>query len=379
MFGSGVKLQSLEARMASVGGPTRGFDYLRIVLALGVVYWHAVLVSYGVDATIAAREIVWARPLHNAILPMFFALSGFLVTGSLLRVSLPQFVALRALRILPALSVEVTISAIILGAVFTTLPLGTYFTSSQFAGYFLNIVGEIHYTLPGVFQANPFPDNVNTQLWTIPFELACYLALLVLSLFRVIKLRWAFLLGLIAGTAGTIGYDALMHPVSDGHDGRLLVMSFLAGVVVYLFRDKLAFDWRLALVSALVSVILLTVHSTIYLSALPLAYLTAYLGLTHPPKSFLTAGGDYSYGIYLFSVPIQQAVAQYAWAREWWINLAIALPISIFFAVLSWHLVEKRALNQKKRVLKAVARAEQHIAGMFPSPKRPMTSQQPAE
>lgn len=361
MFGSFAKSQTLEARMASLKGPSSGFDYLRIVLALGVVVWHAILVSYGVETTIAARETIWARPLHNAILPMFFALSGFLVTGSLFRVSLGQFVALRVLRIIPALSVEVTLSALILGTLFTTLPLGLYFTNGEFASYFLNIIGEIHYTLPGVFENNPFPTNVNTQLWTIPFELACYAALLTLSVLRVIKLRWAMLFGLVAGTIGTMAIDRFFPSVATGHDGRLLVISFLAGVTVYLFRDKLLFDGRIAALAALVSTVLLTAHSTIYLSALPLAYVTAYLGLTSPPKSFLTRNGDYSYGLYLFSVPIQQAVAQYEWAREWWINLAIALPLSVLFAVLSWRLVEKPALDQKKNVLTAVAHMEARV------------------
>ena len=51
---------------------------------------------------------------------MFFALSGFLVTGSALRTGrLVPFLGLRVLRLLPALFVEVTLSAIILGGIFT--------------------------------------------------------------------------------------------------------------------------------------------------------------------------------------------------------------------------------------------------------------------
>src|ERR1700691_2724048 len=88
--------ETLEARMNA--GRTPGFDYLRIGLAVGVVCVHSVVTSYG-----PAGEGIWSgplRPLVAAILPMFFALSGFLVTGSLLRAkTLTEFVTLRGLRL----------------------------------------------------------------------------------------------------------------------------------------------------------------------------------------------------------------------------------------------------------------------------------------
>ena len=112
------------------GGFTTGFDYLRIGLALAVLVWHSFILSAGSGALYRAAWGGSFRFLLAIILPMFFALSGFLVAGSLERTRVPQFVVLRALRLVPALAVEVTLSALILGAVFTTLPLGQYFTES---------------------------------------------------------------------------------------------------------------------------------------------------------------------------------------------------------------------------------------------------------
>ena len=48
-------------------------------------------------------------------------------------------------------------------------------------GNFGNLIGDIHYVLPGVFNANPYPQVVGSQLWTIPFELMCYLTLTVIA------------------------------------------------------------------------------------------------------------------------------------------------------------------------------------------------------
>ena len=104
------------------------------------------------------------------LLPAFFAVSGFLVMGSAVRTgSLSTFLSFRALRILPALSTEVAIGAILIGGIWTTLPAREYFLDPGFWRYFRNIVGNIIFYLPGVFKSNP-TEIVNGSLWTIPPE-----------------------------------------------------------------------------------------------------------------------------------------------------------------------------------------------------------------
>ena len=157
-----------EIRIA--GPATAGFDYLRIGLATAVLTWHSIILSTG---SAPLDQALWSGPfrfLPAAILPMFFAVSGFLVSASLERSRLHQFLALRVLRIVPALAVVVVLSALILGPVFTTLPLRRYFTTPEFGGFFLNIVAVAYVTLPGVFEHNPDPRFIASQLWTIPFE-----------------------------------------------------------------------------------------------------------------------------------------------------------------------------------------------------------------
>ena len=129
------------------------------------------------------------RPITLSYLPMFFALSGFLVTASALRTRrLIPFLGLRVLRLLPALFVEVTLSAIILGAIFTQLPLSQYYASPMFWSYFLNIIGDIHFFLPEVFTNNN-TDIVNSNLWTLPWELQCYIVMSVMIVTGVVFRR----------------------------------------------------------------------------------------------------------------------------------------------------------------------------------------------
>jgi peptidoglycan/LPS O-acetylase OafA/YrhL len=95
-------------RMRSAGPATTGFDYLRIGLATAVLAWHSIVLSTGSKPLDRA---LWSGPfrfLPAAILPMFFALSGFLVSASLERARLHHFLTLRVLRIVPALAVVVS-------------------------------------------------------------------------------------------------------------------------------------------------------------------------------------------------------------------------------------------------------------------------------
>jgi len=343
-------------------GFTAGFDYLRLGLALAVLVWHGIILTSG---SLAAYHALWGGPfrfLAAAILPMSFALSGFLVTGSLVRTRLHQFATLRALRLAPALAVEVTLSALILGALFTTLPLREYLTSPELGGYFGNILGLVHFTLPGVFEDNRVPRVVNSQLWTIPFELECYMSLGLASLLLGLRHRRVFVALLVlfslAATAGAV----LKNSVSPFGplQGRVLVVAFLAGVGIHLYRDRIPYSSVIAAGAAIASMVLLQIPNTAYLAALPIAYLTVWIGLMRPPK---IPFGDLSYGVYLFHFPVEQTIAHlFPSVGCWWQMALMALPPTLLCAWLSWNLIEQPILSRKKLILAGVDRAYSALA-----------------
>lgn len=343
--------QSLEERLEETRWRPSGFDYMRVVLALGVIGWHSTLTSYGGAEHNWLADLV-LFPLAIFILPMFFSLSGFLVAGSLERSrTFLSFLGLRVFRIMPALAVEVMLSALILGPLLTTLPLGAYVRDPQFHAYFLNIVGDIHYLLPGVFTSNPFP-LVNGQLWTVPYELACYIALTVLALTGIFRQRWWLFMSLMAFYAAQVGNTILRtNDQMKGAGGSTLVMSFVAGLVIYRYRERIPWSFRLFLLAGAISLALIFVPNGVRFSALPIAYVTMYLGLQSPPRNKIVLSGDYSYGLYLYGFPVQQAIMAISPAlRHWYLNLLLAVPCAIVIATGSWWLVERPALAQRKRL-----------------------------
>lgn len=339
---------SLGERLSYTDNRPSGFDYMRIILALGVIVWHSGLLSYGENATYGTMYNL-LFPFAMLIVPMFFSLSGFLVAGSFERNrSLVTFLGLRVFRILPALSVEVLLSALILGPLLTTLPLAEYFADHRFHLYFLNMIGEIHYYLPGVFEQNPF-DRVNGQLWTVPYELICYVVLAALAVLGVYKRRqWL-------GYAMLLCYGLqILNTVFRARDtvgsatGSIVVMSFVAGLLIYRYRDKIKWSLGQFLVWGAVSLALVAVPNGMRFAMLPIAYITVYLGLMNPPRNKLVLSGDYSYGLYLYGFPIQQAfVAISPVFMVWYWNLAASIPAAILIAVFSWWVIEKPVMSRR--------------------------------
>ena len=353
---------SLLLRLQRTGGCAIGFDYLRLSLALSICVLHCMIICDGFQA-VNAIFLSPARPLVRFILPAFFALSGFLVAGSLERSqTLGMFLGLRALRIYPALGVEVVLSAFGLGPFASSAPVESYFRNPLFFGYLRNILGDPHYYLPGVFTANPLPRIVNGQLWTIPFEMGCYIALAGLTLLGL--RRWR-VLGPASVVAVTLAYLAVtltrhggtLVPVPGAINGALLIAAFLGGVSLYLYRDVVPYSAPLCGAAALITVLCLGIcPGGDFFAPLPAAYVTVCIGLLNPSRRLLR-GADYSYGIFLYSFAIQQACYHFLpFARVPTGNLLVGLPTVLGFAALSWHCIERPA-QRLRAILKRLEMA----------------------
>lgn len=329
------------------GGP--GFDVCRFFLAATIVFLHSFIVSYGRNAAMSHEAGRIGTPLFVAALPLFFGLSGFLVAGSAVRTqNIGVFFVHRGLRLVPALAVETTLAALILGPALTTLPLHQYFEQKEFVAYFGNIVGRIRFNLPGLFANNPVLDVVNMNLWTLPAELQCYAimgAVLAAGLFRQ---RTALLGAWFLATMALAGWNVATGVFETGglYPLSLDVYAFCTAVVAYLWRDRIPINRNVFWCALAAYCGLVYLPQTVFLVIPPLVYIVIYVGLV--PWLRLPLAGDYSYGVYLYSFVIQQSLCQiFPDIRHWWLMFLVALPLSVAFAACSWHFIEQPTLALK--------------------------------
>jgi peptidoglycan/LPS O-acetylase OafA/YrhL len=339
--------QTLEERLAATGNRPHGFDYMRVALALLIICLHSGEISYGPSEPADIYANLWRGPAA-ALVPMFFALSGFLVAGSLERSRhLVTFFGLRALRIIPALTGEVVLSALVLGPLLTTYSLHLYFTDPRFFTYFCNIIGDIHYQLPGLFTGNPDTDATNAQLWTVPYELFFYIICAVIALIGIYKRRFLMLAFVCIFFFLTLhGVDLEKHPRPWTVTGATLLTTGMVGMLFYRFKKIIPWNFGLFLAAAAISLLLLSRREWDAFTPLPLTYATVYLGLLNPPRDKYILSGDYSYGIYLYGWPLQQMTASFGSTfRHWYINILLAVPAVLACAFASWWVIEKPALG----------------------------------
>lgn len=302
--------------------------------------------------------LVWSgqTQLKYMLVPMFFAVSGFLVTGSAFRTqSLKTFLIFRLLRILPALTTEVFLSALILGPILTTVSLHDYFSDPWFFKYFGNIAGRVWMLLPGVFMTNPAAGAVNVNLWTLPSEFYCYLIIAVLLVTGLLARRAIFSFVFAISTVCLVTLNLADSPsiqeisLGFGLSKTLLVYYFFCGCLIYHWKDRVPFHGGLFAISCALSYFLY-VAKLVYIAPLFVSYIIIYIGMIKFPRIELIQRGDYSYGVYLYGFPIVQSVIclfPNMIGHGWWV-LCTAGSLTFLFAVMSWHLIEKPTLSLKK-------------------------------
>ena len=107
---------------------------------------------------------------------IFFLIGGFLIAKSWeFTILIGTVYDERVFRIFPALIAFTLVAAYVIGPILSTLTINEYFQSPLVRNYLRNILLFPAYSLPGVFETNPYPNAVNGSLWTLPIEFAMYI------------------------------------------------------------------------------------------------------------------------------------------------------------------------------------------------------------
>ncbi|MBO1756224.1 acyltransferase [Allobranchiibius sp. CTAmp26] len=363
--------------MARLADPLRGRDnalnFLRLVLAIAVIVDHSVPLS-GLSSPRRG-------PLSDVAVDGFFVLSGYLVSGSRVRMSGPRYAWHRALRILPGLWVCLLVTGLVIAPLATlrthepwSIQLALRYVAQNATLY--SMPDTMGHTLAHV----PLPGAWNGSLWTLWFESLGYLAAGLLLWPSFVRRHAAPILVSVAVAAALVVY--LAHGplfVTTNHYREAptrLACFFAAGMALWALRDRLPSSGRLALVALAIGVPLYVAgaldtgphpHVATWvpggltwmyvLLPLPLGYLLLWLGGVLPVR--LGVRNDISYGVYIYAWPMQQLLAVLGGQRLGLTAFTLlAVAITVPMAWLSWTLVEKRVLR-----LKDLGRTPAPVAG----------------
>ena len=361
------------------------FDFIRLALAVLVIYSHSFPLGLGSEANEPFARLTGGQLTGGAIaVDLFFIMSGFMIAASAERsTSIRAFMKRRFLRIYPAFIVAMVIAAVVV------LPLASGQFLKNGAGLrLLDFVTRtarlMEYQYTGAFAGNPMPEAMNGSVWSIPFEFWCYIGVALLTVCGLLRRRsavlWLFGVALVVSIlfkvngwirggkllGAIVGYPVLW--------ARLLPL-YLAGVVFYLYRDRIPMKGWLAGVSAalLVSGALTPAGMT---AVFPVAGTYLVFWLAFKPAGHLHRFGrfgDFSYGTYLYAFPIQQLLMKgFGHAVAPFVLFVCATPLTLMAAVGSWYGVERWFLpraRKKETPAKMMAEIEGRLVhpGSYPS------------
>lgn len=353
--------------LGSVFDPRRNaLNACRLVMATGVIFYHS--------WAITGRELSFA-PVHQLLRDVwvdgFFAISGFLITWSWFRrPRLRDYFAARALRILPGLWFCLIVTGFLiapLGVAVQGGSPGELLLSRAPIEYVLGNIGVLltQQGISGTPSGVPVSGVWNGSLWTLVWEVLCYIAVAVFGVIGLLRRKW-FIPALLALTilwsaklpAWSVFADlAETQQKMDPETAVLFVQAiiarfaamFLAGALVYQIRNVLPARWSLVALS--VATVLASCFLPNYrvLAALPLAYAVIVTGaLIHNKRYRLRT--DLSYGVYVYAWPVQQLLVMGGLAvLPPAVFAIVAAAVTVPLAAFSWFVIEKPAISLKRR------------------------------
>ncbi|WP_052707175.1 acyltransferase family protein [Streptomyces rubellomurinus] len=360
-------------------GRANSFGLLRLLLASSVVVSHVYPLAWG------HLDPLWEKSgqqtdIGKMAVIGFFVLSGFMITGSGRRSTIGRYSWHRALRILPGLWGSLVISTLVIMPLLyrwqhhtlngfwndpngpKTYLLGTWNTSLT-GGW--DVSGVIH---EGIRRGTNFDGSVNGALWSLKYEILCYIVVGLLAAGGVLLRARRFVPLAAVALWVLILNDWIEAPGWRGIPGDMgsgvnlpglgslsihfivhLGFVFLIGATFQLYRERIPINDALALASAVAFLATLRWGGVFVIGYPAFAYLLLWLAIRLPgPFQRIGRKRDYSYGIYIYGFTVEQALAMLGYAKYGKLGfLACALAGTVVLAALSWHLIESPVMKLK--------------------------------
>jgi len=330
------------------------FDLLRILAAAQVVLAH------GAAHLGLTKPGWWGIVDAFPGVPIFFVISGFLISASFERSpALGNYVRNRLLRIFPALWCCVLLTVVV-AALFGF----NFFNRSALIWLPAQLVGLIY--TPGFLKPFGF-GSYNGSLWTIPIELQFYVLLPLLYLGSRSEARRTRLVAgvFLAFTIAAYLFARVTPPLAESESEplahKLFRYSFIPHIYLF-FAGMLLQRWHVQRSGWFVGkgplwlAAYLLIHFALPYGAATYTAGTILLGVaavtlafTAPRLSSLVLrGNDISYGVYIYHGLIINILLE-RHLRGHAMHLVVVVLLTIVAGLASWKLVERPFLRRKRR------------------------------
>jgi peptidoglycan/LPS O-acetylase OafA/YrhL len=328
-------------------------NLIRLFLASMVIVGHSPILNgatkYWVDPISYFFSFSASGPWAVNI---FFFISGLVVTNSLMHSRKPlRFITARFFRIMPAFAFVVLISAIVIGPMVSILSVRQYFNSNIPYTYVTdNLLFQVYYNLPGVFLTNIYPTAVNGSLWTLAYEMSCYVILL--GVFLIIrnkgKIFYNTILGLIIFES-FLPYKPIFNWIGSNPQINLLPAAFALGSFLAVNAEDIVIDKFSVLGVCLVYFFFRTSGYANLFFNIACSVTLLYISSTdffnrYRPKY------DISFGVYLWGFVVQQTFYHYVGKLYVGWHCFFTLLITIALAYITHLLIEKPGIELGKEL-----------------------------
>jgi peptidoglycan/LPS O-acetylase OafA/YrhL len=350
----------------------------RLALAGEVIFWHAFPRGH-IPPLRSILQLLLCGGVDG-----FFAISGFLITASWLsNPQLRDYLLARALRILPGFYVCLVVTAFVFAPLSVAMQGGSatqlIMSGAPFDYVFKNsAVALLKMDVGGTPHGVPTSGVWNGSLWSLIWELLCYLIVALIGVVGLANRRWVSAAILALATMGATLLPPLRFPeVFQHQEGDLrtalfflicrTAIMFSAGALLYQWRDVIPARWSLVAVCVVIVVLAGQLPDYRVVAAVPLAYAIIVSGvLIHNKRLRLRT--DLSYGMYIYAYPTQQLliISGLISPRNVFFFVVVAIA-TVPLAAASWFLIEKPARSLKSRLKrKASSSSKQAMAALPP-------------
>lgn len=315
-------------------------NFVRLTLAFVVIFGHAWPLG-GFEG--------WTLDLGGWAVQGFFAISGYLIAGSRMRLGIREYLASRALRIFPAYW-----SVLILTAFALALAIGENYEPSSALSCVISNAGlyQAQWAIDDTLVSVPVAIAWNGSLWSLFPEFLAYVGAALL-----LTLPWARRHATsVTATAfvGLVAFQPLaLGPMAVSTELYLHLIRlgtfFLAGMLLYFVGDQLVLRRRYGFAAIGVFVVLVAVGLGEAVGQLPFVFVLLLLGATLPVR--IGSENDISYGLYIWAFPVQQVLA--ALGTSWLGpigSIFVATLVTAGIAWLSWRYIERPAMRLRRFV-----------------------------